>query len=78
MSNSVSGGQCHLTHLTIIRRFSWPNLACMCKSGLKPDSFHFSSESAFSRVMPQAEQNNDGQINLVFQLPHFFKKFYVI
>ena len=23
-------GQCHLTHLTILGRFSWPNLACMC------------------------------------------------
>ena len=23
-------GQCHLTHLTILRRFSWPSLACMC------------------------------------------------
>ena len=21
---------CHLTHVTIRRRFSWPNLACMC------------------------------------------------
>ena len=29
ISNSVSGGQCHLTHLTILRRLSWPNLACM-------------------------------------------------
>ena len=27
---SVSGGQCHLNHLTILRRFSWPNLAYMC------------------------------------------------
>ena len=26
----VSGGLCHLTHLTILRRFSWPNLACIC------------------------------------------------
>ena len=25
--NSVSEGQCHLNHLTILRRFSWPNLA---------------------------------------------------
>ena len=23
-------GQCHLNHLTIIRRFSWPSLAYMC------------------------------------------------
>ena len=29
-SNPVSGGQCYLTHLFILRRFSWPNLACMC------------------------------------------------
>ena len=28
--NPVSGGQCHLNHLTILRRFSWPNLAYMC------------------------------------------------
>ena len=25
-----SGGQCHLNHLTILRRFSWPSLAYMC------------------------------------------------
>ena len=30
ISNPVSGGQCHLNHLTIIRRFSWPSLAYMC------------------------------------------------
>ena len=30
ISNPVSGGQCHLTHLTILRGFSWPNLAYMC------------------------------------------------
>ena len=29
-SNPVSGGQCHLKHLTILRRFSWPSLAYMC------------------------------------------------
>ena len=29
-SNPVSRGQCHLTFLTILRRFSWPNLAYMC------------------------------------------------
>ena len=27
ISNHVSGGQCHLNHLTILRRFSWPSLA---------------------------------------------------
>ena len=30
ISNSVSGGQCHLIHLTILRGFSWPSLAYMC------------------------------------------------
>ena len=25
-----AGGQCHLIHLTILRRFSWPRLATMC------------------------------------------------
>ena len=30
ISNPVSGGQCHLKHLTILRRFSWPSLAYMC------------------------------------------------
>ena len=29
-SNPVSGGQCHLTHLTNLRRFSWLNLSLMC------------------------------------------------
>ena len=41
-SNSVSGGQCHLNHLTTLRRFSWPSIAYYVhKGGLKPDSFHF-------------------------------------
>ena len=30
ISNLVSGGQCHLNHLPILRRFSWPSLAYMC------------------------------------------------
>ena len=30
ISNPVSGGQCHLNHLTILRRFFWPSLAYMC------------------------------------------------
>ena len=30
LSNLVSGGQCHLIHFTILRRFSWPSLAYMC------------------------------------------------
>ena len=30
ISNPVSGGQCHLNHLTILRRFSWLSLAYMC------------------------------------------------
>ena len=35
ISNPVSGGQCHLIHLIILRRFSWPSLAYM-------GTFHFS------------------------------------
>ena len=30
ISNPVSGGQCNLNHLTILRSFSWPSLAYMC------------------------------------------------
>ena len=30
ISNPVSGGQYHLIHLTILRRYSWPRLAYMC------------------------------------------------
>ena len=30
LSNSVSEGQCHLIHLTILGRFSWPSSAYMC------------------------------------------------
>ena len=30
ISNPVSGGQCHLIHLTILRMFTWPSLAYMC------------------------------------------------
>ena len=30
ISNLVSGGQCHLIHLTIFKRFSWSSLAYMC------------------------------------------------
>ena len=28
--NPVSGGQCHLIHRIMLRRFSWPSLAYMC------------------------------------------------
>ena len=38
--NFVSGGQCHLIHLTILRRLSWPNLAYMCtKVAWSPTSY---------------------------------------
>ena len=30
VSIPVTGGQCHLTHLTILGRFSWSNLASRC------------------------------------------------
>ena len=30
ISNPVSGGQCHIIHLTILGRFSWSSLASMC------------------------------------------------
>ena len=30
ISNPMSGGQCQLIHLTILRRFYWPSLAYMC------------------------------------------------
>ena len=39
ISNPVSGGQCRLIHLTILRKFSWPSLAYI--GGPKPDSFQF-------------------------------------
>ena len=32
ISNPVSGGQCHLFHLTTLRRLSWPSLAYICFS----------------------------------------------
>ena len=42
ISNLVSGGQCHLIHLTIRRKFSWHSLAYyVYKGGLKPHSFYF-------------------------------------
>ena len=30
ISNPVSGRQCHLIHLTILKRLSWPSLTFMC------------------------------------------------
>ena len=30
ISDPVSEGQCHIIHLTILRRFSWSSLAYMC------------------------------------------------
>ena len=37
---SVSGEQCHLIHLTILGRLSWPNLAYVCtKMALNPAHF---------------------------------------
>ena len=45
ISNPVSGGQCHLIYLTILRRLSWPSLAYMCtKVAWNP--FHFIFVSA--------------------------------
>ena len=38
-SSLVFRGQCHIIHLTILRRFSWPSLAYMDKGSLKPHSF---------------------------------------
>ena len=50
-SNSVSGRQCHLIHLTILRRFAWLSLAYMCtKGGLKPQ-FHFISHTILLDLM---------------------------
>ena len=47
ISNPVSGGQCHRTHLTILKRFS----LYVHKSGLKPNSFRFIFKSASQVVM---------------------------
>ena len=50
ISNSVSGGQCHLNHLTILRRFSWPSLAYMCLYVQKRGHdgfFHFNAHQHF-------------------------------
>ena len=42
ISNLMSGGQCHLNHLTILRRLSWPSLAYMCtKVAYSPILFIF-------------------------------------
>ena len=35
-----SGEHCHLIHLTILRRFSWPSLTYVQKSVLRPHPFH--------------------------------------
>ena len=41
-SNSVSGGQCLLIHLTILMRFVWPSLAYICTNvALNPIHFIF-------------------------------------
>ena len=49
ISDRVSGGQCHLIHLTIPRRFSWPSLAYnLHKGDLKPHSFHLISSDSTS------------------------------
>ena len=39
--NPVSGRQCHRIYLTILRGFSWPRLAYVCRWP-KPHSLHFS------------------------------------
>ena len=48
--NPVSGGQCHLTHLTILRRFSWLAQFSLYvhKSGPKPDSFHLCDQGLWN------------------------------
>ena len=47
--NLVSGGQCHRIHLTVLKRFSWPSLACMCTKVTK-NPIHFISFIADGRV----------------------------
>ena len=43
ISNPI-GGQCHLIHLTILERLSWPSLAYYVhRGGLKPYLFNFIS-----------------------------------
>ena len=45
ISHDVPGGQCHLNHLTILRRLSWPSLAYMCtKVAQSPINFIFASD----------------------------------
>ena len=42
------GEQCHLIHLTILRRFSWPGLACMCtKMAYTPIQCFFANRCMF-------------------------------
>ena len=66
ISNPVSGGLCHLTMLT---RFSWPNLACMwTKSGLKPDSFNL--------VFSSQKYTRDNKINLIIMSIYYDKLSY--
>ena len=45
MANPVSGGQCHLIHLTVLRRLPWPSLAYMCTKVAKTP-IHFISRSS--------------------------------
>ena len=55
ISNPVSGGQCHLIHLIILKRFSWPSLAYMCtKVAQSPIHFIFCTTTA--RLLPLISQ----------------------
>ena len=68
ISNPVSGGQCHLIHLAILRRFTWPSLAYMCTKVFtaSPDYilFHiFYKHIAYQLlIMPEIKRDIDQQI----------------
>ena len=51
ISNPVSGGQCHLNHLTILFYVILAQFSLYVhKGGLKPDSFHFHFIFAVIRI----------------------------
>ena len=78
----MSGGQCHLTHLAILGRFSWPNLACMCTEGHKARfiSFGYLLKGDRSVLMKRLASDSENvpkpNVLLVDHIKHFVDYMY--
>ena len=66
ISNPVSGWQCHLTHLTILGKFPWPNLARVCAQKW-PKARFISFQHSLNWARGTSWDGEMNQMTLLFQ-----------